>query len=56
MFQGFDAQAGRSGSISKRLPGENQQSLWSPKEVVTSAKPNRMAANIKTNERTSNIP
>jgi hypothetical protein len=55
MFQGSNTQAGRSGSISKKLPGENQQSLWSPKEVVTSAKPNRMASNRETNGRTSNI-
>lgn len=32
--QGSDAQVGRPGSMSKKLPGENQQSLWESKSLL----------------------
>lgn len=56
MSQGSDAQPGRSASISKKLPGETQPSLWESKRSCYSGKPDRMASSIETKGRTSNIP
>lgn len=53
--QGSDAQVGRPGSMSKKLPGRISNLCGSP-EVITSAKPNRAASNRESNGRTQACP